>query len=85
MFSSTLQILILHKNNACHISYRYFTQGDVLDKVPTCFVILGAIYFGLQLLGLAFTSESPTSKVHVSLVFSSKHVPRRVQKQYACN
>ncbi|KAL4220385.1 hypothetical protein ACF0H5_020788 [Mactra antiquata] len=38
---------------------RYFTQADVLDKVPTCFVILGGVYFGLQMIGLSLISEPP--------------------------
>ncbi|KAL4235241.1 hypothetical protein ACF0H5_006879 [Mactra antiquata] len=40
---------------------RYFTQADVLDKVPICFVILGGVYFVLQMIGLSLITE-PSSK-----------------------
>ncbi|XP_053380319.1 uncharacterized protein LOC123561696 [Mercenaria mercenaria] len=38
---------------------RYFTQPDLLDRVPTCFLLLGGAYFCMQLIGIACLSEPP--------------------------
>ncbi|KAL4219844.1 hypothetical protein ACF0H5_020255 [Mactra antiquata] len=46
---------------------RYFTQEEVLDKVPSCFLILGGIYFGLQILGIVCLAEPPSISKQVQV------------------
>lgn len=44
---------------------RYFTQPELLDRVPTCFLVLGATYFGMQLIGIACLSEPSITQTTV--------------------
>ena len=40
--------------------FRYYSEqyaGDVLDRVPSCFLVLGAIYICLQVIGCLMLSE----------------------------
>jgi hypothetical protein len=41
-------------------SYRYFSQGEVLDRVPSCYLLLGSILTGIQLLCLLSFSYPPS-------------------------
>lgn len=38
---------------------KYFTQDDVLNKVPGCFLLLGGCYAALQLIGCLLLSDPP--------------------------
>ncbi|XP_060560281.1 uncharacterized protein LOC132720223 [Ruditapes philippinarum] len=53
---------------------RYFTQPELLDRVPTCFLILSASYFALQLIGIACISDPPitSSQDPLHMVNSNK-------------
>ncbi|XP_046547474.1 oxalate:formate antiporter-like isoform X2 [Haliotis rubra] len=46
----------------------YFTQPEVLDKVPKMFLILGACYIVMQLIGIIFISEPPPVEVRTTYV-----------------
>ncbi|XP_045159280.2 uncharacterized protein LOC123524833 isoform X1 [Mercenaria mercenaria] len=48
---------------------RYFTQPELLGRVPTCFLVLGATYFGLQLIGIACLSDPPPNNQQVNSDF----------------
>ncbi|XP_071085863.1 apicoplast pyruvate carrier 1-like isoform X2 [Haliotis cracherodii] len=41
----------------------YFTQPEVLDKVPKMFLILGACYIVMQIIGILFISDPPPVEV----------------------
>ena len=47
--------------------FRYFPQDDLLDKVPPSFLIFGATYAVMQLVGVVLLSE-PTKKSHSELI-----------------
>ncbi|XP_071085862.1 apicoplast pyruvate carrier 1-like isoform X1 [Haliotis cracherodii] len=46
----------------------YFTQPEVLDKVPKMFLILGACYIVMQIIGILFISDPPPVEVRTTYV-----------------
>ncbi|KAK7465890.1 hypothetical protein BaRGS_00037542 [Batillaria attramentaria] len=42
----------------------FYTQPEVLDKVPSCFLVLGCVFSGIQLLSLILVCEAPEPETH---------------------
>ncbi|XP_052785091.1 uncharacterized protein LOC128220649 [Mya arenaria] len=42
---------------------RYFTQPDLLDRVPFCFLVLAGSYFGMQIIGTLLISDPPSQDI----------------------
>ncbi|KAK3604472.1 hypothetical protein CHS0354_007176 [Potamilus streckersoni] len=48
-------------------SDRYFSDDDLLDRVPTSFLILGATYTAMQIIGIIMITSPPDQGVNVEL------------------
>ena len=46
---------------------KYFTQQDLLERVPYSFLILGGTYAVMQLIGCVFLVDPPPPKIYVQL------------------
>ena len=61
-----------HYQPDAHLDFFYFTQPDILDRVPYMFIILGVIYGTIQLITIPFIPEyrevAPPSKSFFSVV-----------------
>ncbi|XP_070558337.1 apicoplast pyruvate carrier 1-like [Ptychodera flava] len=44
-------------------SGKYFDQKEILDRTPTCFLLLGGCYIVLQLIGTLFVVDAPENKI----------------------
>ncbi|XP_070557984.1 apicoplast pyruvate carrier 1-like isoform X2 [Ptychodera flava] len=44
-------------------SGKYFDQKEILDRTPTCFLLLGGCYIVLQLIGTLFVVDPPRSEI----------------------
>ncbi|KAK7477702.1 hypothetical protein BaRGS_00031086 [Batillaria attramentaria] len=42
---------------------RYYSQAEVLDRVPGCFLVLGGIFTGVQFLSVILTFEPPDNEI----------------------
>ncbi|ESP04964.1 hypothetical protein LOTGIDRAFT_156211 [Lottia gigantea] len=57
---------------------RYFSQDDLLDRVPSCFLLVGGCLVGLQIIGLCLIFKPPESPEIESS--KSKHLKEEVEK-----
>ncbi|KAK3610823.1 hypothetical protein CHS0354_000048, partial [Potamilus streckersoni] len=48
-------------------SDRYFSDDDLLDRVPICFLILGAIYSGMQIIGIIMITSPPEEEADMEI------------------
>ena len=46
---------------------RYFTDPDLLDRVPTCFLILAGSYAAMQILGIIMVTRPPVNRMAVNV------------------
>ena len=60
--------------------HRYFTDPGLLDRVPTCFLILGACYLGMQLIGIAMLTTPPSRGTTSEVWFEPRH-----EKTWLCH
>ncbi|XP_070558335.1 apicoplast pyruvate carrier 1-like isoform X2 [Ptychodera flava] len=45
------------------LSGKYFDQKEILDRTPTCFLLLGGCYIVLQLIGTLFVVDPPENEI----------------------
>ncbi|XP_070558352.1 apicoplast pyruvate carrier 1-like isoform X2 [Ptychodera flava] len=45
------------------LSGKYFDQKEILDRTPTCFLLLGGCYIVLQLIGTLFVVDPPEKEI----------------------
>ena len=49
------------------LPFRYFTDPDLLDRVPTCFLILAGSYAAMQILGIIMVTRPPVNHLSVNV------------------
>ena len=49
------------------LPFRYFTDPDLLDRVPTCFLILAGSYAAMQILGIIMVTRPPVNRMAVAV------------------
>ncbi|KAL5003931.1 hypothetical protein ScPMuIL_017387 [Solemya velum] len=49
---------------------RYFTQEDMLDRVPYCFLIIGGTYAVVQLIGVLLIRDPPSEEFSKDIIIS---------------
>ena len=60
--SATLHLLVFSKLTL--ITYRYFGDADILDRIPKVFLLLGGIYAGMQIIGCLLITDPPEVGLH---------------------
>ncbi|KAL3848576.1 hypothetical protein ACJMK2_019426 [Sinanodonta woodiana] len=52
---------------------RYFSDDDLLDRVPTCFLILGGIYSGMQIIGIILITSPPAEETDIEVAIQGRN------------
>ena len=63
------------------MNYSYFSQPEILDRIPKLFYLLGGLYLGLEIIAL-FLIRIPSAEEQSELVEISKEKADEVNKQY---
>ncbi|CAG0914197.1 unnamed protein product [Notodromas monacha] len=64
---SYLQTWFINPENLSVATSGYFENDEILDRVPQLFMILGGVYFVLQLIGLIFLCPPQTRDIYARL------------------